>query len=111
MSDSVHMHGSSGGHSGHDHHHHQHADAAKTARDPVCGMRVNPETSKHRGDHNGTTYHFCCNGCRTKFEADPVKYLDKAKAEATAKPVPAGTIYTCPMHPEIRQVGPGTCPI
>ena len=88
-------------------------DAGNTARDPVCGMSVNPQTSKHRFEHHGTTYHFCCNGCRTKFAADPAKYLDEAKAAADAKhaPVPAGTIYTCPMHPKIRQVGPGTCPI
>jgi Cu+-exporting ATPase len=114
MSETAHAHGSScnhGGHAGQGHHHH--ADAGKTARDPVCGMSVNPETSKHRFEHDGTTYHFCSNGCRTKFEADPAKYLDKAEAAAEAKqaPVPAGTIYTCPMHPEIRQVGPGTCPI
>jgi P-type Cu+ transporter len=114
MSETAHAHGSScnhGGHAGHGHHHH--ADAGKTARDPVCGMNVNPETSKHRFEHAGTTCHFCSNGCRTKFEADPAKYLDQAKATAEAKqaPVPAGTIYTCPMHPEIRQVGPGTCPI
>jgi P-type Cu+ transporter len=109
MSETAHAHGSScnhGGHAGHGH-----ADAGKTARDPVCGMSVNPETSKHRFEHDGTTYYFCSNGCRTKFEADPGKYLDKAKAEAKQAPVPAGTIYTCPMHPEIRQVGPGTCPI
>jgi P-type Cu+ transporter len=75
-------------------------------------MNVNPETSKHRFEHEGTTYHFCCNGCRTKFEADPRKYLDKVKGKADAPtPVPAGTIYTCPMHPEVRQVGPGSCPI
>src|ERR1700761_6795454 len=112
MSETAHMHGSSCGHGAHDGHAH-HVDAAKTARDPVCGMSVNPETSKHRFEHEGTTYHFCCNGCRTKFEADPKKYLDKAwgKAEAPAAPVPAGTIYTCPMHPEIRWVGPGSCPI
>jgi len=112
MSETAHAHGSScnhGGHAGQGHHHH--ADAGKTARDPVCGMSVNPETSKHRFEHDGTTYYFCSNGCRTKFEADPGKYLDKAKAEAKQAPVPAGTIYTCPMHPEIRQVGPGTCPI
>jgi P-type Cu+ transporter len=107
MSDAAHAHGDTATHGGHGHHHH--ADAARTARDPVCGMSVNPETSKHRFAHNGTTYHFCCNGCRTKFEADPQKYLDKSKAETA--PVPAGTIYTCPMHPEIRQVGPGSCPI
>jgi P-type Cu+ transporter len=109
MSETAHVHGD---HPGHGHHHH-HADAAKTARDPVCGMSVNPETSKHRFEHGGTTYHFCCNGCRAKFEADPAKYLDKAKAGAKANPVPVpeGAIYTCPMHPEIRQVGPGSCPI
>jgi Cu+-exporting ATPase len=111
MSETAHAHG---GDAGHRHHHHSHhADAEKTARDPVCGMSVNPEASKHRFEHDGTTYHFCCNGCRTKFAAEPTKYLDKAKAEAeaTQERVPAGTIYTCPMHPEIRQVGPGSCPI
>jgi Cu+-exporting ATPase len=112
MSETTHVHGGSCNHSGHAGHGH-YADAGKTARDPVCGMSVNPETSKHRLEHDGTTYHFCCNGCRTKFEADPARYLDKAKAATEAKqaPVPAGTIYTCPMHPEIRQVGPGICPI
>jgi len=110
MSETAHAHGSSCNHGGHGDHHH-HAAEGKTARDPVCGMSVNPETSKHRFEHNGTTYHFCSNGCRTKFEADPAKYLDKTKAEAKQAPVPAGTIYTCPMHPEIRQLGPGTCPI
>src|SRR4051812_1668910 len=113
MSETAQAHGDAaknGGHGDHTHHgHHHHANPAKTARDPVCGMSVNPETSKHRFEHQGTTYHFCCNGCRTKFEADPQKYLDKV--DAPQAPVPPGTIYTCPMHPEIRQVGPGTCPI
>ena len=53
------------------------------------------------------TYYFCCNGCRTKFVADPQKYLGKREPE----PVVEGAIYTCPMHPQIRQVGPGACPI
>jgi Cu+-exporting ATPase len=78
-------------------------------RDPVCGMTVDPATSKHRFDHEGTTYHFCSAGCRTKFAADPAKYLDKTAAPRAD--IPEGTIYTCPMHPEIRQVGPGSCPI
>ena len=114
MSGTAHAHGKAGkacchgDHAGHDHH--QPADAASSARDPVCGMSVNPETSRHRLEYNGTTYHFCSDGCRTKFEADPAKYLDKT-ADAAKAAVPAGTIYTCPMHPEIRQVGPGTCPI
>jgi P-type Cu+ transporter len=112
MSETARAHGNAGKdccHASHDHH--RPADAARTARDPVCGMSVNPETSKHRFDYNGTTYHFCSNGCRTKFEADPAKYLDKSKADAATAPAPAGTIYTCPMHPQIRQVGPGSCPI
>ncbi|MBR0824823.1 heavy metal translocating P-type ATPase [Bradyrhizobium manausense] len=99
--------GGHGDHGGHAHHHHG-ASATKVL-DPVCGMTVDPATSKHRFDHQGTTYHFCSAGCRTKFAADPAKYLDKAKAPEPE--MPAGTIYTCPMHPEIRQIGPGSCPI
>ncbi|WP_456772661.1 heavy metal translocating P-type ATPase [Bradyrhizobium sp. USDA 4369] len=91
---------------GHDHHAHQ-PDAAK-AIDPVCGMSVDPATSKHRFDHQGHTFHFCSAGCRSKFSADPTKYLDRREPPPD---MPAGTIYTCPMHPEIRQEGPGTCPI
>jgi P-type Cu+ transporter len=91
--------------------HGTHADAKPLARDPVCGMSVDPATSKHRLDDRGETFHFCSAGCRTKFAADPTKYLDKDKPKAGHANVPAGTIYTCPMHPQIRQVGPGTCPI
>ncbi|MFG1413245.1 heavy metal translocating P-type ATPase [Xanthobacter sp. VTT E-85241] len=79
------------------------------AKDPVCGMDVDPHTAKHRADHNGQPFYFCCAGCKTKFEADPERYL--AGKAAPAEPVPEGTVFTCPMHPEIRQVGPGTCPI
>ncbi len=79
-------------------------------KDPVCGMDVDPATSKHRTEHAGETYHFCSAGCRTKFEADPQRYLSAGKASA-AEPVAEGTVFTCPMHPEIRQVGPGSCPI
>src|SRR5262245_66687413 len=96
----------------HDHeaHHHAHAHAAPIdgVVDPVCGMTVDPHTTPHRHTHQGHTYYFCSAGCRTKFIADPQKYLGPAKA---AEPVPEGTIYTCPMHPQIRQVGPGSCPI
>jgi Cu+-exporting ATPase len=77
------------------------------ALDPVCGMTVDPHTTKHRADHRGHTYYFCAAGCRTKFIADPQKYLGPREPE----PVVEGAIYTCPMHPEIRQVGPGPCPI
>ena len=72
-------------------------------------MTVNPATSKHRFEYRGETFHFCSAGCRTKFAADPVAYLEKDSKPKAA--VPEGTIYTCPMHPEIRQVGPGSCPI
>ncbi len=88
----------------------QHAHAGSgTVLDPVCGMSVDPHTAKHRYDYKGHTYYFCAAGCRTKFAADPQKYLSpEARA---AEPVPEGAIYTCPMHPEIRQPGPGACPI
>jgi P-type Cu+ transporter len=95
-------------HAGHGHHH---ADATAPARDPVCGMSVDPTTSKHRFDYRGETFHFCSASCRTKFAADPAKYLDKSEPQKQLANVPADAIYTCPMHPEIRQVGPGNCPI
>jgi Cu+-exporting ATPase len=79
-------------------------------RDPVCGMSVDPTTAKHRTEYNGQSYVFCCAGCRTKFEADPIRYLEPASA-AAPEPMPAGTMFTCPMDPEIRQEGPGSCPI
>jgi P-type Cu+ transporter len=99
-----------GGHGGHDHRgdHQPPADDGAKVLDPVCGMTVDPATSKHRFEHQGKTFHFCSAGCRGKFAADPAKYLDNEQPEAE---VPAGTIYTCPMHPQIRQVGPGSCPI
>jgi Cu+-exporting ATPase len=95
-----------------DHAHHQHSVLtahANMAIDPVCGMSVDLQTSNLKADHNGHTYYFCSPGCRTKFVANPQKYLYPALKEA--EPLPAGTTYTCPMHPEIRQPGPGTCPI
>jgi Cu+-exporting ATPase len=97
---------------GHDAHagHAAHSDQLAAVKDLVCGMSVNPETSKHRAEHHGETYHFCCAGCRAKFEADPERYLSPETAPP-AEAVPEGTIYTCPMHPEIRQIGPGSCPI
>ncbi len=76
--------------------------------DPVCGMTVNAETTPDQASYQGQTYYFCCAGCRTKFIADPQRYLDKRSA---ARVAPAAAIYTCPMHPEIRQAGPGACPI
>jgi Cu+-exporting ATPase len=80
----------------------------RLARDPVCGMTVDPATSTHRAEHGAQTYHFCSADCRAKFVADPGHYASPVQA---APAIPAGTIYTCPMHPEIRQIGPGACPI
>ena len=85
------------------------AISEQTVIDPVCGMQVDPATTPHHASHAGTDYHFCSARCQAKFVADPPRYL-APKAEA-APSAPAGTIYTCPMHPEIRQEGPGTCPI
>ena len=86
---------------------HQHDTATAGAIDPVCGMTVDPHTAKHRADYRGHTYYFCSAGCRTKFVAEPQSYLSARGPE----PVAEGTIYTCPMHPEIRRTGPGSCPI
>jgi Cu+-exporting ATPase len=80
------------------------------ATDPVCGMSVDAHTARHRADHAGRPYYFCSAGCRAKFLADPDRYL-ASKDRGALPPVPEGTIYTCPMHPEIRQIGPGSCPI
>ncbi len=85
------------------------AHDAHVVKDPVCGMSVDPHTAKHRAEHGGRTYYFCSAGCKSKFEADPERYL--SPEQRRQEPVPEGTIYTCPMHPEIRQVGPGSCPI
>ncbi|MDE2384467.1 MAG: YHS domain-containing protein, partial [Alphaproteobacteria bacterium] len=79
------------------------------AIDPVCGMQVEIATSKLQADYQGTTYHFCAPSCRTKFIAAPQNYVGGAKPAPVA--MPEGTIYTCPMDPQIRQVGPGVCPI
>jgi P-type Cu+ transporter len=81
---------------------------AAEAVDPVCGMTVDPATTAHHAEHGGRTFHFCSAGCRAKFVADPGKHLGP-KVEAPS--APAGAVYTCPMHPEVRQVGPGACPI
>jgi len=86
---------------------HHHAPAAGGVIDPVCGMTVYPATAKAHAGYRGETYYFCCAGCQAKFTADPEKYLKPH----TPTPVVAGAIYTCPMHPQIRQIGPGACPI
>ena len=91
--------------------------AAGDARDPVCGMLVDPGTAKHRVEHDGQTHYFCCDGCKAKFLADPGRFLKPADKGvpsvpgAQMAPLTAGTIYTCPMHPQIRRNAPGSCPI
>jgi Cu+-exporting ATPase len=95
----------------HEHHHgpacgHDH----DIAIDPVCGMKVKVAGARNTTVHEGHTYYFCNPKCLQKFTAEPDRYLKPAEA-APLPPVAAGTIFTCPMHPEIRQVGPGGCPI
>jgi Cu+-exporting ATPase len=82
--------------------------AAHMATDPVCGMKVDIGAHGPSFEHRGETYWFCSAGCHTKFAADPERYLTK---KGEAKPLPQGTLYTCPMHPEIVKEGPGHCPI
>ncbi|HSB74819.1 MAG TPA: heavy metal translocating P-type ATPase [Terriglobales bacterium] len=87
------------------------------ARDPVCGMSVNPATAKHQFEHGGRTVYFCSDSCRQRFASHPEKY---AQAEPVSPPTPASTppisaggsstAYVCPMDPEVRQPGPGACP-
>ena len=86
-------------------------DGADTATDPVCGMTVKIAGARNKADHDGHTYYFCSPRCRAKFTAEPLRYLKPAAAPQAAPAAKPGTIYTCPMHPEIRQVGPGSCPI
>src|SRR5439155_5598401 len=83
---------------------HQQRNAPASVIDPVCGMTVDPHTAKHRADHRGHTYYFCSAACRARFVSDPQKYLGKTEPQSE----PKGTIYTCPMHPEIKQEGDGS---
>ena len=97
-------------HSRHHRHGHSHG-SGESVKDPVCGMTVDPATAKHRAAHAGQTYFFCSAGCKNKFEADPTAYFGEKAEVPAAKPAPEGAIYTCPMHPQIRQPSPGNCPI
>src|SRR5450432_1122988 len=85
------------------------ATAASGVNDPVCGMTVDPHATPHRHTYQGRLYYFCSAGCQNKFIARPTNFL--TKQATVAEEPPTGTIYTCPMHPQIRQVGPGNCPI
>jgi len=78
-------------------------------KDPVCGMDVDPAKTEHHITHKTQEYYFCSEKCLGKFKASPEQYISK-KEPAANENVPEGTIYTCPMHPEVEQVGPGSCP-
>src|SRR3546814_11383306 len=71
-------------------------------------MSVDRATARHLSSHSGQKFYFCSARCKEKFDAAPETYL---KGKPMPEPMPAGTVYTCPMHPEIEQVGPGDCPI
>jgi Cu+-exporting ATPase len=101
-----------GQHHGHAHDHLEHSAPGSTdeaLKDPVCGMTVTKE-SPHHAEHAGRPYWFCSAGCRTKFLNEPQKYLAPVQSPTEPTAAAAGTVYTCPMHPEIRQDRPGNCP-
>jgi len=78
------------------------------AQDLVCGMTVSRKTSEHMAKHDGARFYFCSSNCLDKFETNPDNYLDGNQTTVTAPP---GTIYTCPMHPEVETIGPSDCPL
>jgi Cu+-exporting ATPase len=94
----------------HEHHHAHDQAAAASQRDLVCGMSVDPASAKYRTEHDGTSYYFCGAKCQAKFIAEPAKYLQPSQPAAKSC-ASEDVIYTCPMHPQIRQKGPGHCPI
>ena len=95
---------------GHDHSHHEHSSDENSLKDPVCGMTVTSQ-SKHSYSLKNIAYYFCSNGCKEKFIGAPSKYLEGGLKDSESPASVAGTIYTCPMHPQIRQNQPGNCPI
>ncbi|NMG76969.1 heavy metal translocating P-type ATPase [Aromatoleum diolicum] len=95
-------------HHGHEHHQHAAGASADSLTDPVCGMTVKPD-SPHHTEFEGTEYRFCGAKCLDKFRADPARYIRPVPPTTVAETAP-GTEYTCPMHPEVRQIGPGSCP-
>lgn len=103
----------------HHEHEHDHGAAAHDhgpspvpgVKDPVCGMTVDPETARYRESYGGKDYVFCSDRCRSRFVAEPTAYVDREIQPSPPRSQPTGTIYTCPMHPQIRQPKPGHCPI
>jgi Cu+-exporting ATPase len=86
--------------------HHQSSEAVEL-KDPVCGMTVTKDSS-HQYSYKGETYYFCSGRCRERFSAEPEKFLNKSDEPAASQDQNAW--YICPMHPEVRQKGPGSCP-
>ena len=104
---------------------HNHNQTSITVTDPVCNMTVDPDQAAEHLEHDGQTYHFCSHGCAQKFQADPQAYITDGDGEDESchhhhhehkheehapQATSANAIYTCPMHPEVEQVGPGQCP-
>jgi Cu+-exporting ATPase len=85
------------------------SDAAVEVIDPVCGMTISPADAAGKADYKGQTYYFCHESCLEQFTANPARFLDPASRDVPA--ADPGAEYTCPMHPEIQQQGPGACPI
>ncbi|MEP6815808.1 MAG: heavy metal-binding domain-containing protein, partial [Marmoricola sp.] len=104
-------------------HQHDRPTVPPVVKDPVCGMGVDAAGSEHHVEHDSTTYYFCSAHCRAKFAADPGQYIGPHPRDAATAAVQMpgsgsgsdsgsqGQEYTCPMHPEVRQIGPGACPI
>src|SRR5262245_9091020 len=100
------------------HHSHSMPVTSGDQLDPVCGMTVSKEGAAGHHEYKGKTYYFCSKGCLERFKNDPEQYLrPKVRIEASAPvriempPAAAGGEWTCPMHPEVVQKGPGSCPI
>jgi len=92
----------------HSHHHHHHHDSITEVTDPVCGMTIDPSTAVGSEHYDGNTYYFCSDHCQKKFTTNPQEYIS---GEKQSVPQDSNQEYTCPMHPEIVQIGPGSCPI
>jgi len=91
---------------------HQHSVAPAKSVDPVCGMTVDPARAAGHVDYQGQTYYFCGRGCVEKFRANPAEFIKPRPEQARGAPTAVHTQeYTCPMHPQVRQIGPGSCPI
>src|SRR5712671_1475565 len=104
----------------HDHHHgqaHHLPSDPERVKDPVCGMTVSPETTRWKHEHGGRGYFFCSERCLTRFRSEPEKYhaeagkvMEPPHHAAPQQPASSPGLYTCPMHPEVRSTGPGSCP-